>query len=81
MLFNEIVGEAVNHRDLKEMKFSYIINFVGESHFINLLTKELQKNEWKSFIANKYLTLFWKKYYIFFSICLTTHLTLEILRS
>ena len=45
MLFNEIAGEAVNHRDLKEMKFPYIINFVGESHFINLLTKELQKNE------------------------------------
>ena len=76
----KIAGKAVNHGDLKGIKVPCIIKFVGENHFIDMLAKELQKHELKSFIKNKYPTLSLKKCYIFPSNCLTAHLMLEVLR-
>ena len=53
----KITGKAVNYGDFKGMKVPYTVNLVGKSHFIDVLAKELQKHEWKSFIENKHLTL------------------------
>ena len=53
----EITGKAVDHGDLKRMKVPCIIKFIGESHFIYVLTNDLQKHKGKALIENKYLTL------------------------
>ena len=55
----EITAKAINQGDLKGMNVSCIIEFVGECHFVDVLTKDLQKHNRKSFIENKYLTLPW----------------------
>lgn len=41
----KITGKTVNHDNPKEMKGPYIIKYVGEGHFIDVLTKKLQKHK------------------------------------